>query len=51
MSLGNPETETFVNNLLDQQPRIYNPSQQDGTDPATYDIVGRAYFAGVTVKY
>jgi outer membrane receptor protein involved in Fe transport len=40
-----------VNNLLDQQPRIYNPSQQDGTDPATYDIVGRAYFMGVTVKY
>lgn len=40
-----------VNNLADQQPRIYNPSQQDGTDPATYDIVGRAYFAAVTVKY
>jgi outer membrane receptor protein involved in Fe transport len=40
-----------VNNLFDQAPRIYNPSQQDGTDPATYDIVGRSYFFGVNVKY
>jgi len=40
-----------VNNVLDQQPRLYNPSQQDGTDPALYDIIGRRYFVGVTAKF
>jgi outer membrane receptor protein involved in Fe transport len=39
-----------VNNVLDQQPRQYNPSQQDGTDPALYDIIGRRFFVGVTAK-
>lgn len=40
-----------INNVADQQPRIYNPSQQDGTDPATYDIIGRSYFVAATVKF
>jgi iron complex outermembrane recepter protein len=39
-----------VLNLADLQPRQYNPSQQDGTDAATYDIVGRRFFAGIGVK-
>jgi outer membrane receptor protein involved in Fe transport len=38
-------------NLGNQQPRIYNPSQQDGTDPSVYDIVGRRFFGGVSVKF
>ena len=38
-------------NLGNQGPRLYNPSQQDGTDPTAYDIVGRRYFGGVTVKF
>ena len=38
-------------NVADTQPRLYNPSQQDGTDPATYDIIGRRYFVGVGVKF
>ena len=40
-----------VNNVTDQQPRVYNPSQQDGTDPATYDVVGRRYFVALEVKF
>ncbi len=40
-----------INNVADLQPRQYNPSQQDGTDPATYDIVGRRFFVGATVKF
>jgi outer membrane receptor protein involved in Fe transport len=39
-----------VNNLADVQPRQYNPSQQDGTDPASYDIIGRRYFLGLGIK-
>jgi len=40
-----------VNNLADLQPRQYNPSQQDGTDPASYDILGRRFFLGVSAKF
>ncbi len=40
-----------INNVADLQPRQYNPSQQDGTDPATYDIIGRRFFAGVNLKF
>ncbi|HWY63169.1 MAG TPA: TonB-dependent receptor [Rhizomicrobium sp.] len=40
-----------VNNLADLQPRQYNPSQQDGTDAATYDIIGRRFFVGVGAKF
>jgi outer membrane receptor protein involved in Fe transport len=37
-------------NVADSQPPAYNPSEQDGTDPAQYDIIGRRYFVGVGVK-
>jgi outer membrane receptor protein involved in Fe transport len=40
-----------VNNVADLQPRQYNPSQQDGTDAATYDIIGRRFFVGVGAKF
>lgn len=40
-----------IDNVADLQPRQYNPSQQDGTDPATYDIIGRKYFAGLNLKF
>jgi outer membrane receptor protein involved in Fe transport len=40
-----------VTNATDQQPRLYNPSQQDGTDPSTYDVIGRRYFVGLNLKY
>jgi outer membrane receptor protein involved in Fe transport len=39
-----------INNVADLQPRQYNPSQQDGTDPATYDIYGRRFFVGLNMK-
>ncbi|MBV9550685.1 MAG: TonB-dependent receptor [Alphaproteobacteria bacterium] len=40
-----------INNVADIQPRSYNPSQQDGTDPATYDILGRRFFVGLNLKF
>jgi outer membrane receptor protein involved in Fe transport len=40
-----------INNVFDQQPRYYNPSQQVGTDPATYDVIGRRFFLGLGMKF
>lgn len=40
-----------VNNLLDQEPRTWNPGVQANTDPSTYDILGRRYFVGLTAKF
>lgn len=35
-----------VNNVANQQPRLYNPNVQANTDPSTYDVLGRRYFVG-----
>ena len=40
-----------VNNLLDQQPRLYTPNVQANTDPSTYDVLGRRYYVGVKFKF
>ncbi|MEG2313143.1 hypothetical protein, partial [Brevundimonas sp.] len=40
-----------VNNLLDQEPRTWDPGIQANTDPSTYDILGRRYFVGLTAKF
>jgi outer membrane receptor protein involved in Fe transport len=39
-----------VNNLLDQEPRLYTPNVQSNTDPSVYDVLGRRYFFGVDVR-
>jgi outer membrane receptor protein involved in Fe transport len=47
------ENVTFrvgVNNLLDQEPRLYTPNIQANTDPSTYDVLGRRYFVGFDVR-
>ena len=35
-----------INNLSNQQPRLYNPNVQAATDPSTYDVLGRRFFVG-----
>lgn len=40
-----------INNLLDQSPRLYTPNVQANTDPSTYDVVGRAAFVGVNLRF
>lgn len=40
-----------INNLFDQEPRLYTPSVQANTDPSVYDMVGRRFFMGATVKF
>lgn len=40
-----------VNNVGDQQPRVWNPGVQANTDPSTYDVLGRRYFVGLTARF
>lgn len=40
-----------VNNVTDQDPRTYAPNVQSGTDPSTYDIYGRRYFAQTKIRF
>jgi outer membrane receptor protein involved in Fe transport len=40
-----------VNNLTDQEPSLVGFSQtQANTDPSLYDVLGRRFFASLTVK-
>lgn len=40
-----------VENLTDQAPRLYTPDADSGTDPSTYDVIGRRYFVSATYKF
>jgi outer membrane receptor protein involved in Fe transport len=40
-----------VNNLTDEDPQLYAPNVQSGTDPSTYDVVGRRAFAQLNLKF
>lgn len=40
-----------VTNLTDEDPIVYPSNQQSNTDPATYDILGRRYFASATYTF
>lgn len=40
-----------VNNVGDQQPRVYSPGIQANTDPSTYDTLGRRYSIGLTARF
>jgi iron complex outermembrane recepter protein len=40
-----------LNNALDQEPRTYAPNVQSGTDPSTFDVVGRRLFVQATAKF
>jgi iron complex outermembrane receptor protein len=39
-----------VNNVTNQEPRLYTPNVQANTDPSTYDILGRRYFFGFDMR-
>lgn len=40
-----------INNVLDQEPRTYAPNVQSGTDPSTFDVIGRRLFLQGTAKF
>ena len=47
----NVELKLGVNNVADQQPRIYAPNVQSGTDPSTYDVIGRRAFGSIKLRF
>ncbi len=40
-----------LNNAFDKQPPSYAPNVQSGTDPSTYDVLGRRAYASVRLKF
>lgn len=40
-----------IENLTDEDPELYDPQVDSGTDPSTYDVIGRRYFVGATFKF
>jgi outer membrane receptor protein involved in Fe transport len=49
----NTRVDIGVNNLFDKQPPVLyaNNSLNADTDPSTFDLMGRYFFARVTVKF
>lgn len=48
------EKSTFrlgVNNVADKQPPRYAPNVQSGTDPSTYDVIGRRIYGQISVGF
>lgn len=40
-----------VNNVFDKQPPTYAPNVQSGTDPSTYDVIGRRAYVSARLKF
>ncbi|HEX8570044.1 MAG TPA: TonB-dependent receptor [Caulobacteraceae bacterium] len=45
------ELRLGVNNVLNQEARTYAPNVQSGTDPSTYDVIGRRVVFGVNLRF
>jgi iron complex outermembrane receptor protein len=45
------ELRIGLNNAFDKQPPTYAPNVQSGTDPSTYDVIGRRAFARFEVQF
>jgi outer membrane receptor protein involved in Fe transport len=40
-----------VVNLTNEDPELYDPHVDSGTDPSTYDVIGRRYFLNANYKF
>jgi outer membrane receptor protein involved in Fe transport len=40
-----------VNNVTNEDPPVYAPNVQSGTDPSMYDVIGRRVFGQIIVKF
>ena len=40
-----------VNNLFDKEPPYYSGNNDSNTDPYTYDVIGRYFYAGINVRF
>jgi len=47
----NVELKFGVNNAFDKAPEVYAPNVQSGTDPSTYDVVGRRVFGAIKLRF
>lgn len=47
----NVEMKFGVNNAFDKQPEVYAPNVQSGTDPSTYDVIGRRVFGAIKLRF
>ena len=47
----NVEFRLGVNNVFNKEAQTYKPNVQSGTDPSTYDVVGRRVFGGVKLRF
>jgi outer membrane receptor protein involved in Fe transport len=45
------EISAGIRNLFDREPPVYENYIDQNTDPSTYDMVGRFYFAGVRARF
>jgi len=45
------ELRIGLNNAFDKRPPSYNPNVQSGTDPSTYDVIGRTAFVRMSVQF
>jgi outer membrane receptor protein involved in Fe transport len=45
------ELSAGIRNLFDKEPPVYENYIDQNTDPSTYDMVGRFYFAGVRARF
>ncbi len=40
-----------LNNAFDRKPPTYAPNVQSGTDPSTYDVIGRRFYVSTRLKF
>lgn len=49
--LKNSMLRIGMNNAFDKKPPVYRPNVQSGTDPSTYDVIGRRIFAQAIFRF
>ena len=47
----NSQLRLGVNNAFDEQPPLYAPNVQSGTDPSLFDVIGRRIFGQVNFRF
>ena len=49
--MKNSELRLGVNNVFNEEPPLYAPNVQSGTDPSLFDVVGRRVFGQVNFRF
>jgi outer membrane receptor protein involved in Fe transport len=40
-----------IDNLTDEDPKLYTPDQDSGTNPSVYDVIGRRWYLSATYRF